>query len=68
MSLGKVLVLGGTGRIGKEVIARLQQGGHCSGIVAASHNPDKAGYLKVSERVKSQEVSGCASASMNTDY
>jgi uncharacterized protein YbjT (DUF2867 family) len=46
MSLGKVLVTGGTGRIGREVIARLSQGGQCSAIVATSHNPDKASYLK----------------------
>ena len=41
-----VLITGGTGRIGKEIIARLKQGGLCSSIVATSHNPDKADYLK----------------------
>ena len=40
-----VLVTSATGRIGKEVVARLAQDGKLT-VRAASHNPAKAGYLK----------------------
>lgn len=46
MSLGRVLVTGGTGRVGKEIIARLAKSGLTSSIRATSHNPAKADYLK----------------------
>ena len=45
-SLGRVLVTGGTGRVGREVIARLSQSGRTTAIRCTSHNPDKAEYLK----------------------
>ena len=44
--MGRVLVTGGTGRVGKEVIARLAKSGLTSNIRATSHNPAKAEYLK----------------------
>jgi uncharacterized protein YbjT (DUF2867 family) len=39
-----VLVTGATGRIGKELVARLAKAGGFH-VRAALHNPDKAGYL-----------------------
>lgn len=40
-----VLVTGSTGRIGKEVVARLAQGGKVR-VHAALHNPEKGEFLK----------------------
>ena len=40
-----VLVTSATGRIGKEVVARLSTGGKFQ-VRACVHNPDKADYLR----------------------
>eukprot|EP00397_Hematodinium_sp_SG-2012_P042497 GEMP01047022.1.p1 GENE.GEMP01047022.1~~GEMP01047022.1.p1 ORF type:complete len:343 (-),score=51.69 GEMP01047022.1:699-1691(-) len=44
-NLGKVLVTGATGRVGKEVVARLAKSGKCT-VRAALHSPSKDDYLK----------------------
>eukprot|EP00747_Dinoflagellata_sp_TGD_P170325 gnl/TRDRNA2_/TRDRNA2_201614_c0_seq1.p1 gnl/TRDRNA2_/TRDRNA2_201614_c0~~gnl/TRDRNA2_/TRDRNA2_201614_c0_seq1.p1 ORF type:complete len:325 (+),score=72.18 gnl/TRDRNA2_/TRDRNA2_201614_c0_seq1:50-1024(+) len=45
MTLPVALVISATGRIGKEVVARLSKGGKFK-VRAAVHNPDKSDYLK----------------------
>lgn len=44
MSAARVLVTGATGRIGRELVARLARGGGCH-IRAVVHNPEKGDYL-----------------------
>ena len=44
-NLGRVLVTGSTGRIGKEVVARLSQAGLAT-VRASLHSPSKQAYLE----------------------